>query len=67
MLDLVEGYGGIAYRQKHLNAARLREMSSCDKKCYMSDDIVLNMQMQQAGVQRLIVQNVVVKPFSFGN
>jgi hypothetical protein len=42
-------------------------MSSCDKKCYMSDDIVLNMQMQRAGVQRLIVQNVVVKPFSFGN
>jgi hypothetical protein len=33
----------------------------------MSDDIVLNMQMQRAGVQRLIVQNVVVKPFSFGN
>ncbi len=33
-LDLIEGYGGIAYRVKHLDPVRLREMSSCDKKCF---------------------------------
>jgi len=66
-LDLIEGYGGVAYRVKHLDPPRLREMSSCDKKCFQSDDVVLNMQMQQTGVQRMMISGVAVKPFSFGN
>jgi hypothetical protein len=66
-LDLIEGYGGVAYRSKHLQEKPLREMASCDKKCFQSDDIVLNMHMQQNGVARMRVEKVHVHPLSFGN
>lgn len=52
-IDMIEGYGMISYRSSHLDPTKLRVLSSCDRKCFTSDDIVLNIQMQEQGVSRL--------------
>jgi hypothetical protein len=44
-VDMIEGYGTISYRAKHLDPAKLKKLSGCDKKCFTSDDIVLNIQL----------------------
>lgn len=66
-IDLVEGFGGISYRARHLNPERLRQFAQADKKCYMSDDIVLNTQMQESGIPRFRAPNIHCRPLRYGD
>lgn len=53
--NLMEGFGAIAYRAKHLNPVRLRELSKASNKCFTSDDLTLNYSMQEQGITRFVI------------
>lgn len=65
-MDMAEGFGSVAYRAKHLNPERLRAFAASNKKCYTSDDITINTQLQESGITRMRVANVYLWPFRFG-
>lgn len=65
--NLMEGFGAIAYRAKHLNPTRLRELAKASNKCYTSDDLTLNYSMQEKGITRFVINQFDIKGFSYGN
>lgn len=65
--DMLEGFGSISYRAKHLIPARLREFAAANKRCFTSDDITINTCLQEQGISRFMLHGIYLWPFSFGN
>jgi hypothetical protein len=65
--NLMEGFGAIAYRARHLNPSRLRQLAAAHKKCFTSDDLTLNYHMQEQGITRFVINQFSINGLSYGN
>jgi len=71
--DVVEGFGGIAYRPKYVNTDLMKRFSNREfsKDCFVSDDLVISYVLAHSGVDRIRVHNEYIGPsrqhqFSWG-
>lgn len=57
--DVIEGFGGVAYKPKFLDTEMLRKLSSFtySKDCFASDDLVISYVLATKGVARTKISN----------
>jgi hypothetical protein len=65
--ELVEGFGGVAYRAKHIDVGEALRMSRLSVRCFQSDDLVMSAMLQKRGICRMKPSLYRVHGFSFGN
>ena len=67
--DIVEGWGGIAYRAKHVAVRKMSKLSALGKICNSADDLVISWILDYELVPRFEVINMYIErpiQFSFG-
>lgn len=65
--DMIEGFGGVAYRASQLDIDKCLAMTRASSRCFKSDDIVLSMALETQGVCRFRLAKSAIKGFSFGD
>ena len=56
-LDMVEGWGGVAYKKRLVDLAVLRKMSGLSLKCGVSDDLVISFMLARKRITRRQIDN----------
>ncbi len=69
LCDILEGFGGVAYKAKFFDVNRLKELSQLSLACKTSDDYVIHHALAEKNVPRRRIQNTYipgVHQFYFG-
>ncbi len=54
---VVEGFGMIAYRAGYLNTEKMKELALANKKCYLSDDLVISYVLAKSKIKKFKISN----------
>ena len=71
-VDVIEGWGGIAYKKSFLDIPKIRKLLKKGKVCKLSDDLVISYVLSKKKIKRKVVSNKYfsgnedVKPLSYG-
>jgi hypothetical protein len=70
-VDVVEGFGSIAYPVARLNIEEIKAWTARSKSCMLSDDLVISMSLRNSGVERVRMQSPYLnkdqlRPFPYG-
>jgi hypothetical protein len=56
-LDVIEGWGGIAYRKELVDIKMLKKLAHLSLECKLSDDIVISFMLSYHGIPRKLISN----------
>lgn len=65
-IELVEGWRGVLYRQKHLLNFPIREITDFPRQCYLGDDLILSNYLKKNNIPIISISSKVPLPLQYG-